>query len=209
MKKILLLTPIFILVFVGSYYAASFLPLNNAHKLRAKMADAAETKRLQTLGAQAKLYAAKNGFNTTQCFLLDMRLNSGQNRFFVYDLKNNSVLYAGLVAHGSCNTNFLEKAQFSNQPGCGCSAKGKYKIGYKYNGRFGTAYKLHGLETSNSNAYDRYIILHSYYLVPNQETAPLPICNSLGCAMVSPNFMKQLAITIDASKKPVLLWMVE
>ena len=173
------------------------------------MADAAETERLQTLGAQAKQYAAKNGFNTTQCFLLDMRLNSGQNRFFVYDLKNNQVLYAGLVAHGSCNTDFLENAQFSNQPGCGRSAKGKYKIGYKYKGRFGTAYKLHGLDSTNSNAYDRAIVLHSYYLVPNRETAPLPICNSLGCAMVSPNFMKQLAVTIDASKKPLLLWMVE
>jgi len=209
MKKILLLTPVFLILFVGTYYAASFIPLNRATKFTAHIADMAEMQRLQAFGIEAKAYASKNGYNTKFCFLLDMRLTSGQNRFFVYDLKNSNILYAGLVAHGSCNNSFLDKAQFSNQPGCGCSAKGKYKIGYKYKGRFGTAYKLHGLDSSNSNAYDRFIVLHSYYMVPDKETTPLPICNSLGCAMVSPNFMQQLAATIDASKKPVLLWMFE
>ena len=138
-----------------------------------------------------------------------MSLNSGKYRFFVYDLVHDSVVMSGLVAHGSCNKTFLASAKFSNMPGCGCSEKGKYKIGYKYQGRFGPAYKLYGLDTTNSNAFDRYIVLHSYYMVPDRETSPLPICNSLGCAMVSDNFIKQLAAKLDASKKPVLLWMIE
>jgi hypothetical protein len=208
MKKIFLLT-VCIIVFVGTYYASSFLPFNKTNRFKPHISDNNEIQRLQSFAAEAKLFTADNGYNTSFCFLLDMRLPSGQNRFFVYDLKNNQILYAGLVAHGSCNTSFLTKAQFSNQPGCGCSAKGKYKVGYKYAGRFGTAYKLYGLDSTNSNAYNRYIVLHSYYLVPDKETAPMPICNSLGCAMVSPNFIKQLAVKIDASKKPVLLWMFE
>ena len=208
MKK-MLLTPVFILLFIGTYYAASFIPFNRAHKFEAHLVNATEIQRLQSFAAKAELYTAEKGFNTSLCFLLDMSLPSGQNRFFVYDLKNDKVLYTGLVAHGSCNTTFLDKAQFSNQPGCGCSAKGKYKVGYKYTGRFGTAYKLYGMDDTNNNAFDRYIVLHSYHLVPDKETYPLPICNSLGCAMVSPNFIKLLANTIDASKKPLLLWMFD
>jgi hypothetical protein len=209
MKKILLLIPIFIMAFVGVYYASSFIPARNAKKFAVHIADNAEIHRLQLFAAKAKLFTAENGYNAQFCFLLDMALPSGQNRFFAYDLKQDSILYAGLVAHGSCNHLFLANAKFSNRPGCGCSAKGKYKVGYKYNGRFGTAYKLYGLDTSNSNAFDRNIVLHSYYEVPDKEVAPLPICNSLGCAMVSPGFIKQLAVSIDASKKPVLLWMFE
>jgi len=208
MKKILLIT-VGVIVFVGTYYASSFLPFNKAKGFSPHITDNSEIQRLQSFAAEAKLFTANKGYNSSFCFLLDMWLPSAQNRFFVYDLKNDRVLYAGLVAHGSCNTSFLVKAQFNNQPGCGCSAKGKYKVGYKYAGRFGTAYKLYGLDSTNSNAYDRYIVLHSYSLVPDKETAPLPICNSLGCAMVSPNFIKQLAVNIDASKKPVLLWMLE
>ncbi len=209
MKKILLLTPLCLLLFVGVYYASSYIPSSSAKKFAARISDNTEILRLKSIGDEAKSFVSANGYNKSFCFLLDMRLGSGRNRFFVYDLVHDSIVMAGLVAHGSCNTDFLMQAKFSNTPGCGCSAKGKYKVGYKYSGRFGTAYKLYGLDTSNSNAFDRYIVLHSYYMVPDKETTPLPICNSLGCAMVSDNFIKKLAVKLDASKKPVLLWMFE
>jgi hypothetical protein len=208
MKRTLLLIAVFVFVGTGAYYAASFIPSGGAW-FATRNSNNNEIQRLQSFANTAKLFAVENGYNTQFCFLLDMRLPSGQKRFFVYNLTQNNIKYAGLVAHGSCNTAFLANAQFSNQPGCGCSAKGKYKIGYKYAGRFGTAYKLYGLDSTNSNAYDRYIVLHSYYMVPDKETDSLPICNSLGCAMVSKNFIQQLAVDIDASKKPVLLWILE
>lgn len=110
------------------------------------------------------------------------------------------------MAHGSCNTRFLENAEFSNITGCGCSAEGKYKVGEAYNGRFGKAFKLYGLEHTNFNAYKRYIVLHGYTCVPNEEVYPAPICNSLGCPMVSYQFLENLATIIEGSKKPVLLW---
>ncbi len=213
MKKILLFTLLFILAFVGVYYAASlntnFNATRSCKKFAIRISDKDELNKLNSFAAQAKIFAAENSYNTGFCFLLDMSLPGGQNRFFVYDLDRDSILNAGLVAHGSCNTRFLEKAAFSNQPGCGCSAKGKYKVGYRYNGRFGIAYKLYGLDKSNSNAFDRNIVLHSYYLVPEKEVKPFPICNSLGCAMVSDGFIKQLALKIDASQQPILLWIFE
>lgn len=174
-------------------------------------ADAAATKestRIKSFAKEAKTYCLEHGFNDRLFFLADMSLHSGKNRFFVLDMNSDSVVNAALVAHGTCGYDFLENAQFSNKKGCGCSSVGKYKIGGKYNGRFGVAYKLYGLDSTNSNAFARCIVLHSYSSVPDKETYPDPIGNSLGCPMVSINFLKQLETKIDKSSKPVLLWIV-
>jgi hypothetical protein len=209
MKKIILLTTLSVVLFAGAYYAFAFIPAKRGAKPAPVTNNDAEVGKLKYYAGNAKAFTKTNGYNSKFCFLLDMSLGSGQSRFFVYDLENDSVIMAGLVAHGSCNKSFLIDTKFSNKIGCGCSAGGKYKVGNKYNGRFGTAYKLYGLDSTNSNAYKRNIVLHSYSLVPDRETAPFPICNSQGCAMVSGNFMQQLAVKLDASKNPVLLWMFE
>ncbi|CAN5797562.1 murein L,D-transpeptidase catalytic domain family protein [soil metagenome] len=165
--------------------------------------------KLQEVAKKARSYCKARGYNNDVCLLVDMSMPSGKNRLFEYDLKHDSILSIGLVAHGSCNDNFLANPKFSNEPGCGCTSLGKYKIGYKYKGKFGNAYKLYGLDSSNNNSFKRNIILHSYYMVPDKETYPAPICNSLGCAMVSTTYIKTLAKHIDASDKPMLLWIFE
>jgi hypothetical protein len=157
--------------------------------------------------SQIKNYAMENNFSTTYCFFIDMNIHSGRKRFFVYDLEKNTVVLSGLVAHGSCRENFLEEAKFSNAPGCGCSSIGKYKIGERYRGQYGKSYKLYGLERTNSNAYKRAVVLHGFSCVPDEEIYPKVVCNSLGCAMVSPAFFEKLASIIDKSKKPIVLWM--
>lgn len=205
MKKVLLLFGGLVIV-TASLYSLCYLPSKHNSVFNEQ---SAEPQKLRRFATEARKFCSNNLFDTSVCFLIDMSLPSGSNRFFVYDLSRDSVVNSGVVAHGSCNTNFLEDAKFSNDPGCGCSAKGKYKIGAKYTGRFGMAYKLFGLDSSNNNAYKRNIVLHSYYLVPDNETYPLPICNSLGCAMVSGNFLKLLSQKIDARKRPVLLWIFE
>jgi len=168
-----------------------------------------QQKNLSELNKRAeeiKLYAQKKGYSTRYCFLLDMRLHSGLKRFFVYDLSKNAVLFSGLVAHGCCDQNFLKQARFSNTPGQGCTSIGIYKIGHAYYGQYGKAYKLIGLQNSNSNAFNRGIVLHSYRSVPDEESYPKPICNSSGCPMVSFTFFKKLSFILDGSNKPVLLW---
>lgn len=154
-------------------------------------------------------YAKEHGYNTSTCFLVDMSVESGRNRFFVYNLKNDSVMDAGLVAHGRCNTDFLKGRQYGNTVGCGCTSLGKYKIGNPYNGKFGRAYKLHGLDSTNSNAFKRFVVLHSYAAVPNEEVDPLPICQSDGCPMTSIAFLQKLGKIIDHSAKPVLLYIFD
>jgi len=155
---------------------------------------------------QAIKYIQQNGYSTEYCFLIDMRICSGKNRFFVYDIRKNSIILAGLVAHGNCNTHFLELARFSNAPNCGCSSMSKYKVGTSYNGGFGKSYRLYGLDSSNSNAFKRAIVLHGFGPVPDEEIYPRVLCNSFGCPMVSRSFLNKLSEIIDKSEKPILLW---
>ena len=151
-------------------------------------------------------YAMAKDFSTTYCFLVDMSIHSGRKRFFVYDLERNMVIMSGLVSHGSCNETFLDQAKFSNAPGGNCTSQGKYKVGEKYQGQYGKSYKLYGLESTNSNAYKRAIVLHSYSCIPDEEIYPRVACNSSGCAGVSPAFFEKLSSIIDKSKKPIVLW---
>lgn len=169
----------------------------------------AQILKLHAFAAKAKRYCKAKGYNSNVCLLIDMSIPSGKNRLFEYDIKHDSILSAGLVAHGSCNDNFLDDPEFSNESGSWCTSLGKYKIGYKYKGKFGNAYKLYGLDSSNNNSFKRNIVLHSYYMVPDKETYPLPLCNSLGCAMISNTYLITLAKKIDASGKPMLLWIFE
>lgn len=177
-------------------------PANN------KLSDKERTK-LHRYAASAATYARQHQFNTTFCFLVDMSRPSGASRFFVYNLQKDSLETDGLVAHGRCNQNWLEGRKYGNVPGCGCTSLGRYKIGKPYSGQWGLAYKLYGLDTSNSNAFARFVVLHSHECVPVNEVAPNEICQSDGCPTVSPVFLTRLARKLDKSTKPVLLWIYD
>jgi hypothetical protein len=200
-----------LLLLGGSYFISTpaFKKINVPLKEVSAIRGDETSARLRSKILLLKNFAVRNNYSSRYIFLIDMKLPSGQNRFFIYDIGKDSVVEKGLVAHGSCNTSFLEKAEFSDSPGCGCSAEGKYKIGYAYNGRFGKAFKLYGLDRTNKSAFERYIVLHSYSCVPDQEVYPESICNSLGCAMVSPAFLKKAANYIEHSPRPVLLYIFE
>ena len=172
-----------------------------------KIKDKGETMlRLNKKAILARDYIAAHDFNTERCFLIDMRLPSGENRFFVYNLAKDSVETAGLVTHGSGVGNNSSTPVFSNTPNSNCTSLGKYRIGKPYQGKFGLAYKLYGLENTNSKAFERFVVLHSHECVPNTEVAPQLICESWGCPTVAPAFLTQLQSYIDVSSKPIMLW---
>jgi hypothetical protein len=209
MKRFLLIAISVIVIFTLSS-AAWYLSALNLHKRSNHVAAAAVNNtvvlKLKERAPRLLSYAAKNGYNTGICLLVNMSLESGTNRFFMYDLQNDSVLDAGLVTHGSCNKDWLTGRQYGNTPGCNCTSLGKYKIGKPYYGKFGRSYKLYGLDSTNSNAFKRFVVLHSLTCVPDSEVYPYPICQSYGCPAVSPAFLKKLAVTIDSSSRPILLW---
>jgi hypothetical protein len=201
----------FAFLFLCSWFASSgndkkIKTIDSASKNEKTVTAIAEKLKQKSIDAIS--YASKNGYNTSVCFLIDMSMPSGSNRFFVYDMVKDSIQNSGLVTHGRCNEMWLEGRKYSNVPGCGCTSLGKYKIGYSYQGTFGLAYKLYGLDKTNNNAFKRYVVLHSHECVP-EDVVTDEICQSDGCPTVSPNFLKEVKPIIDKSSKPVLLWIFE
>jgi hypothetical protein len=161
------------------------------------------------LTKKIKNYAIQNDLSTEYCFLVDMSLPSGRNRFFIYDLKKNMVINSGLVSHGSCNETFLARPRFSNSTKSGCSSLGKYKVGEFYKGKYGKSFRLYGLDDCNSNAYKRAVVIHGYDCVPDKEIYPRVLCNSFGCVMVSYNFFDKISRIIGKTEKPIVLWIYQ
>lgn len=144
-------------------------------------------------------------YSTSYCFLVDMSVASGKKRFFVYNLETDSIEQSGLVTHGSGTDRNGNAVNFSNESGSSCTSLGNYAIGNAYMGKFGLAYKLHGLDKGNSNAFNRFVVLHAHGCVPDKEIYPFTICLSLGCPTVSPGFLEVLKKYIEAESKPILL----
>ncbi len=188
------------------WYKPKFKPVKSNTSFVTKESSTSKKilKRLQVKAAGIAQYAKLHQYNTQYCFMVDLKIESGKNRFFVYNLKKDSIEINGLVTHGSGKTN-TENIQFSNAEGSLCTSLGKYKIGNSYTGKFGLAFKLYGLDETNSNAYNRFVVLHSHSCVPIDEVAPLTICESWGCPTVAPAFLTQLEKYIDNAKQPILL----
>lgn len=162
--------------------------------------------RLKQKADLLKTYINTHRYDNTYCFLIDMRIPSGQKRFFVYNLKKDLIETSGLVTHGSGSDKGEEGLQFSNIPGSLATSLGRYRIGNSYTGNFGLAYKLYGLDPSNSKAFERYVVLHAHHCVPDEEIVPMPICQSWGCPTVSPAFLTKLQSYINRSDLPLMLW---
>tara|TARA_R110000850_G_scaffold192373_3_gene319255 strand:- start:127 stop:684 length:558 start_codon:yes stop_codon:yes gene_type:complete len=165
---------------------------------------------------EALRYCEQNDMNTEFCLLVDMSRHSGKNRLFVYQFANDSILSAGLCSHGCCDGAWgsdqsKEEPKFNNIPESHCSSLGKYKIGSRGYSNWGINinYKLHGLEASNSKAFSRAIVLHSWDMVGDNETYPSGTPEGWGCPAVSNNQMKFLDGLLKNVEKPVLLWVYQ
>ncbi|OLY91964.1 L,D-transpeptidase catalytic domain [Cnuella takakiae] len=166
------------------------------------VAGAKQTGSSEALKAMCSQLKPGNRYNDKVAFYVDLQQYSGRYRFFVLDLKNQQILHKGMVLNGREKD---DQPVYSNVPGSKCSSRGLAKIGYAYHGRFGRAYKLVGLDATNSNMMARAVVLHSWRGVPNMQV-PFRLPNSEGCPAVSTRFMEILSGYIDKSSKPILLY---
>lgn len=153
---------------------------------------------------ELKVYVKQQNANTKYAILIDMNIPAWENRFFVVNLVTDSILFSGKVCHGQGTTMSRIEVPVSNVVGSNCTSLGRYAIGEKYNGKFGLSYKLHGLDSTNSNAYKRYVVFHSFAGV--DEMSPSYIIFSDGCPTVSPKVLSATAQLLDASSKPLMMW---
>jgi len=187
-----------ILFFVISFFG-------NTNENNTSLTDT-ELERFNTQVEQVKAtIKTTSNYNIKIAFFVDMKIKSGKNRFFVYDLVNDKIIDQGLVAHGSgSETKVRGELKFSNEPNSNSTSLGRCVIGKAYKGNFGKSYKLYGLDETNTNALKRAIVLHAYSAVPTEEQ-DYYISNSHGCPMVSEAFFKRLEKIIDTSKPGIIL----
>jgi hypothetical protein len=99
----------------------------------------------------------------------DFSLPSRAPRFHLMNLADGSVR-SHLVAHGRgsdpSHTGWLER--FSNEPRSNATSAGTYRTGSPYVGAHGHSMRLEGLDSTNSNAQSRAIVVHSAWYV-NEE----------------------------------------
>lgn len=169
-----------------------------------KQAPALDKQKLKKKAAALRSFARANRYNSRYALLIDFSVFSGNKRFVLYNLEEDKIVSSSLVAHGQGHNYLSEKVEFSNVNGSRCSSPGRYKIGAKYDGRFGDAYKLHGLSATNSNAFSRFVVLHAHSCVPQSENS-LGICRSDGCPTLNPEYFERVQAILDKEKQPVLL----
>lgn len=129
-------------------------------------------------------------YNHHYAVLVNMTLPSSNPRMAVVDLRQTKTLFKTRSMHGKASGGKWA-TKFSNQFGSNKTALGRYVIVEEYRGHFGGAYRLAGIDATNSNAYSRSIVLHQSSSVRNNT-----IGRSKGCPAVS-----QQAL---ASMKPYL-----
>jgi len=162
---------------------------------------------------EALEFCKVNNYNTDFCILIDMSIHSGKNRMFIYNFNKKEVERSALCAHGSGKNNQKSSSEnplFSNVEGSLLTSLGKFKIGARSYSQFGINihYKLHGLEKTNDNAFQRIVVLHSYTPISSTEIYPLhlPMGYSHGCPVIDDKTMTYLDEKLKNVEKPVLLW---
>jgi len=158
---------------------------------------------------EALAFCQKNKMDTSIAIMVDMSIHSGKNRIFVYDFKQKKITVKGLCAHGVGGGSTPTKPVFSNKEGSYCTSLGKYKVKGRAYSNWGIRvhYKMYGLEETNSNAFKRIVVLHSYTPVPAQEIYPQTLFGqSAGCPVLSDGTMRKIDAMLKSKKKPVLLW---
>ncbi len=167
-----------------------------------------ETGQLRLYAYMLKKYAVAHHFDTAYAFIANMGMLSNRKRFFVINLKTMEVEQSGLVSHGRGPGMSIYDRNYSNDPDSKCTSLGRYKVSASYRGTFGLSYRIMGLDSTNSNAQKRRIVLHSMHCIPDLESI-MPACVSEGCPAVSEHFFSSIRKLIDTRRKPMLLWIID
>lgn len=119
--------------------------------------------------------------------IADFAQPSWKPRFHLANLEDGSIR-SYLIAHGKGSDpqhdGWLKR--FSNVPGSEATSRGAYLTCEWYKGKYGTSVRLEGLDTDNSTALDRAIVMHpAWYVDQAMITKWGKIGRSQGCFSLS------------------------
>jgi len=153
-------------------------------------------------------YCKKNELDTNYCIIVDFSIYSGKERLFIVDIQNNRIDVSGFCAHGiGKDFDCIFRPKFSNMDGCNYSSLGHYKLGgRRKTSRYDLdAIELYGLDSCNSNAYQRGILILNglpEICIIGLPCAPL----SQGCFTVSNRNFDIICSVKSDSDKAILLY---
>src|SRR5580698_2885560 len=87
----------------------------------------AAERKLKEHAYSLREFAELHGASTKLVVLIDMSISPKKKRFFIVNLDNDSVILAGLCAHGSGHNPNNSEVVFSNEPGSGRTSEGRYR----------------------------------------------------------------------------------
>ena len=165
------------------------------------------TERFRRRAAELKVFCTANGYNSRIALLWDLSLHSGRRRFVVWNYAENRVERAFVASHGSgkeCSLRYSAYATTSNVADSHLSSVGRALVAERYVGRYGIAYRLDGLDESNSAMRERCIVLHGWKHTTSFPIWPMPTIGSWGCPVLSRRSMAILDEIIRNEENVVL-----
>ena len=143
-----------------------------------------------------KLQSTNKIDNTNLLTIIDFSKSSTKNRFFVIDTQTKKIVHKSLVAHGR-NSGYEFATKFSNKVSSYQSSLGFYKTAETYSGKHGFSLRLDGLESSNSNARSRAIVIHGANYVSKEFIRKNgKLGRSLGCPSLPKTNYEEIIKTI-------------
>jgi hypothetical protein len=192
---------VLLLLTATSAQAGSLEPLETA---LTKAAPDANPKVIALAVHAAQCRLAQGQENAQRLAIIDYSRPSTEQRLWIFDIRQRTLLFHELVAHGR-NSGENMARQFSNQNQSMASSLGLYSTRATYKGHNGYSLRMDGLEPGfNDHAFDRALVIHGAPYV-SQELARTNgrIGRSLGCPAVRPAIAHEV---IDAMKDGQLLF---
>ena len=163
--------------------------------------------RVAARAARLLEYCRTEGYNTKIALFVDLSRHSGRRRFVLWDFEHWRPLLTCPVSHGSGSSKSHVRSAYartSNEDGSHLSSLGRALVAERYEGHYGRAYRLDGLEATNSNLRPRCVVLHGWEHTTSYPIWPLATTGSFGCPVLSRRNMSRLDAIIKNESRVVL-----
>jgi hypothetical protein len=137
-------------------------------------------------------FCRKEGYNTNVALFVDLSRHSGRRRFVAWDMERNVPIFICPVSHGSgAQKSHVRSAyaRISNEDGSHLSSLGRALVAERYEGCYGVAYRLDGLDAANSNLRPRCVVWHGWEHTTSYPIWPFATVGSFGCPVLSRKMM--------------------
>ena len=151
--------------------------------------------RVAERAAELREFCSKEGYNTQVALFVDLSRHSGKRRFVAWNFVRSAPIFMCPVSHGSGFERSHVRsayARVSNEDGSHLSSIGRALVAERYEGRYGIAYRLDGLDATNSHLRPRCVVLHGWEHTTSYPIWPFATVGSFGCPVLSRRNMRRV-----------------